>query len=276
MLFRGHFECLVSILSLERTYLKKTLFDQILREKNQSRIKNMDVKHGSLVSSVYQDNDTVNRFENFIIRVQNLFDQYARDIIDKYRQILMQQDANKRTPLHYGAMSKFTKCYKALEAMLSIDVDEIVAQGFDFVHLFQQVQDLDTKEEARFDPRKYKNVLEEFKHLLNPIDYKRVVNQFKTDARAMLKQALNIQDVNYHTPLHISSYFGDFKSSRLFVEKGADAASDANAEAPLNIGKNKFARDVLQSLNDAAKTGNDKDLNYLVNCGEDINSKSSI
>ena len=153
MLFRGHFECLVSILSLERTYLKKTLFDQILREKNQSRIKNMDVKHGSLVSSVYQDNDTVNRFENFIIRVQNLFDQYARDIIDKYRQILMQQDVNKRTALHYGAMSKFTKCYKALEAMLSIDVDEIVAQGFDFVHLYQQVQDQDTKEEARFDPR---------------------------------------------------------------------------------------------------------------------------
>ena len=27
MIYRGHYECLVAILSLERTYLKKTLFD---------------------------------------------------------------------------------------------------------------------------------------------------------------------------------------------------------------------------------------------------------
>ena len=31
-----------------------------------------------------------------------------------------------------------------------------------FVHLFWQVQDLDCPEDARFDPRKYKNVLAEF------------------------------------------------------------------------------------------------------------------
>jgi ankyrin repeat protein len=56
---------------------------------------------------------------------------------------------------------------------------------------------------------------------------------------------LNIQDSNYHTPLHISSYFGDFKASRLFTLHGADPASEANAEAPLKIAKDKFTRDVL-------------------------------
>lgn len=75
------------MLSLERVYLKKTLFDQLLAEKNNSRLKNMDVKHGELDQSLYKDADLVNRFENFIIRVANMFESYARDIVEKYRQI---------------------------------------------------------------------------------------------------------------------------------------------------------------------------------------------
>ena len=89
-------------------------------------------------------------------------------------------------------MSKFTKCYKALEAMLAVELDEIRAPGFDFCKLFSTVQDLDTKEEARFDPRKYKNVLEEFKHLLHPSDFKRVTSEFRANARHLLKEILNI------------------------------------------------------------------------------------
>jgi ankyrin repeat protein len=82
--------------------------------------------------------------------------------------------------------------------------------------------------------------------------------------------------MNYHTPLHIASYFGDFKQSRLFTHLGADPASKANDEAPLKVGKDKFTRDVLQSLNEAASTTNTEDLEYLVNCGEKIDSRSSI
>jgi ankyrin repeat protein len=45
---------------------------------------------------------------------------------------------------------------------------------------------------------------------------------------------------------------------------------------PLEIGKDKFARNVLQNLNDAATEANDKDVNYLVNCGENIDNRHSI
>lgn len=55
MCYRGNYECLSAILSLERVYLKKTLFDQLLAEKNHSRLKNMDVKHGALDQSLYKD-----------------------------------------------------------------------------------------------------------------------------------------------------------------------------------------------------------------------------
>jgi hypothetical protein len=45
--------------------------------------------------------------------------------------------------------------------------------------------------------------------------------------------------------LHVSSYFGDFKASRIFTHYGANTASAANAEAPLEVGKDKFSRSVL-------------------------------
>jgi len=45
--------------------------------------------------------------------------------------------------------------------------------------------------------------------------------------------------------LHISSYFGDFKSSRLFTSLGASTNSPADAETPLEVAKDKFARNVL-------------------------------
>jgi ankyrin repeat protein len=54
---------------------------------------------------------------------------------------------------------------------------------------------------------------------------------------------LNHQDKNDHTPLHIASYFGDFKAERFMCNLGAEKK---NFEVrPLEMGKDKFARGVL-------------------------------
>lgn len=133
--YRGNYECVIAILNIERVFLKKTLFDQINREKSKYRFKNMDIKHGKLVSTVFHDADTIKRHEEFNIRIQNLFEQYARDLINRLRSILCQQDSNMRNPIHYAAMSKFTKCFKCIEALLNIHIDEV--EGYDqFLHLF--------------------------------------------------------------------------------------------------------------------------------------------
>jgi len=42
---------------------------------------------------------------------------------------------HKRNPIHYGAMSKYTKCYKTLEAVLTLDID-VVACSDKFLALF--------------------------------------------------------------------------------------------------------------------------------------------
>lgn len=75
-------------------------------------------------------------------------------------------------------MSKYTKCYKTLEAILNINID-LVPGTEDFLTLFFQIQELESKEDMKFDPRKYKSVLGEFKHLLSPNDYNRIIKEFK-------------------------------------------------------------------------------------------------
>ena len=85
MCYRGNVQCCLAMLNLERVYLKKTLFDQLLRAKNEYRLKSMDVKHGALASSIYLDADLMRRFEEFIIKVQLLFQKYSEDILARYR-----------------------------------------------------------------------------------------------------------------------------------------------------------------------------------------------
>jgi hypothetical protein len=45
--------------------------------------------------------------------------------------------------------------------------------------------------------------------------------------------------------LHVASFFGDFKASRLLIKKGAEPQSAAFVERPLNVSKDKFTRNVL-------------------------------
>ena len=42
-----------------------------------------------------------------------------------------------------------------------------------------------------FDPRKYRSVLDEFKHLLHPAEYRRIMGEFKRSSKELLRDILN-------------------------------------------------------------------------------------
>lgn len=60
------------------------------------------------------------------------------------------------------------------------------------------------------------------------------------------------------------------------TSKGAEPSSAGYAVRPLEVGKDKFTRSVLQNLNKAATEGNTKDVRFLVNCGNNIDKRLSI
>lgn len=171
-------------------------------------------------------------------------------------------------------MAKGTNSLKTLEAILDIDIDRV--PGFNsFYELFTQVQGFELPEET-FDPRRSANVLTEFKQLMRPDEFNFICKEFRQKVKLLLKEVLNQQDANMQSPLHISSYFGVFKVSNVLKLKGAEPTSAAFAERPLNVSKDKYTRNVIQNLNMAAGQANERDILYLVNCGNKIDDRKSI
>lgn len=204
-----------------------------------------------------------------------LLEQYSSDVLKRYRDILTFQDEKyRRNPIHYAAMAKGTNSLKTIEAMLDIDIDRV--PGFDsFFSLFRDLQGFEMPEET-FDPRRSASVLAEFKQLMRPAEFNSICSEFRQKVKMLLKEVLNQQDCNMQSPLHISSYFGVFKVSNVLKNKGAEPTSAAFAERPLNVSKDKYTRNVIQNLNQAAGQSNPRDIQYLVNCGDKIDDRKSI
>jgi len=51
-------------------------------------MKTMDIKQGALTKTVAFDADTIKRHQEFDLRLYSLFDQYAKDVVARYREIL--------------------------------------------------------------------------------------------------------------------------------------------------------------------------------------------
>ena len=254
--YRGNYDTLMTILNYERVCLKKVIADELTSIKKRFGFKNLDIKHGHLVSTCYHDADTVRRHSDFNMRANALFERYANSIIERYRQILIQQDQNGRGPLHYAAMSKFTKSYRCVQGLLDIDVSGEPDYEY-FLRNYFEIGALDSPDGTTpFDPRKSSLLIKEFEHLLEPREYNNIIKDFKIRIRALTKEALNLQDSNQFTPLHIASYYGDFKASRYMVDMGADPVHANYRERPLEVSRDKFSRSVLQNLNDAAHESN--------------------
>jgi hypothetical protein len=179
MCYKGNYESVICALNLERAYLKKILYDNLCKEKKHYRFKAMDIKNGKLVETIFHDQETIAKHEEFNLRVQGLFESYARQIINQLTQILSHQDKQRCNPIHYAAMSKFTKSFKCIEALLNVDIDMV--EGYDqFLSYFSSLQMVETSDDRKFDPRKYKNILNEFKHLMSKREYNLIVRDFKS------------------------------------------------------------------------------------------------
>lgn len=86
------------------------------------------------------------------------------------REILSHQDHKyKRNPVHYACMSKYSNCFKTLEMLLDLRLDEVPAQD-QFIVLFRKLQIFEIPEET-FDPRRCMGVLGELKKFMRLKDF---------------------------------------------------------------------------------------------------------
>lgn len=67
-------------------------------------------------------------------------------------------DKHGRNALHYGAMSKWTKCFKTIQGLIEISYNEPLDR--DFVRLMAEIEQLEVKENRHFDPRKSNHIVQ--------------------------------------------------------------------------------------------------------------------
>ena len=176
LLYRGNYDVLVTMMNYERVCLKKVIFDELQSEKKRFKFKNLDIKQGHLVSTVYHDAETIKRHIDFNLRAIAVFEKYSEHIKARYSEILLSQDRYLRNPLHYAAMSKFTSCSRCLHALLNIKIDDEPDYTF-FEHLYFEIAALDRADKTTpIDPRKSAQLMHEFEHLLDRREFKRISN----------------------------------------------------------------------------------------------------
>lgn len=86
-----------------------------------------DIKHGELTGNGFPNEDTINRYQDFMSSMEHLAAHTFQEYLKFYRQVLNQQDNNGRSPIHYAVFEK------SIRDVLNINLEE--EQGFDeFIH----------------------------------------------------------------------------------------------------------------------------------------------
>lgn len=249
---------------------KEKLHYDILNMKRTYGFKNIDVKQGKLIKSGYINKRVQSSFIDFIASIESLAINTYQDYLHFYRQVLTQQDADGRNPLHFSTFEKL------IMSLLNFGIDN--DEDFDvFNYDCQQLKFLEHESIKNLDPRKHFDVLSEFKHFLAPATYKKIYKNYLKEKKELIKEVLNTQDINDQTPLHIVSRRGNYVLVRFFLRLGADPnIRDNQRHNAIDIAKNKYVRQALTNLNEEAEKGNEMNITKLVEEGENINERMSI
>ena len=276
--YRGHPKLSGLLLNFIRYQKKMEILKLIDIEKQNSGFSNLDIVKGKLSRAVRLNEENLENFKNLQENIEKLAHKLIDDFFGDIMEGLKCQDKNLQTPFHLAAMSKFPLCHKFIYQILDFEFFKLDESWKNFLELFLELQRLETKaERMNQDPRKCLRLERELISLLGENSIKELNNYYKEMKRDLMKELINMQDNNGDSILHISEFHGDFKIvSRLVFYGGNKKLKNNLGELPVDLAKDNFVRKELTNLNKAAKNSDEKNIDELINYGEDINRKISI
>ena len=272
--YRGNHRSLSLVLNYKRHELRQQLFEDLKSIKVSHGMKSMTITGSNLkvlTASLEADLEIKKQKTLFDVDLEAALRRYYVSVVDSLRQAC-EPDRHQRNPLHYGAMARFTWCYKCVEMMLEV---EKLPGLQDFLQVAKDIQDLEWRQDRQMDPKKYLLILKDVQSTLPKVLFRKRLYEFHQELTSALKLVLNSHDSNVHTPLHIAAYVGQYNCVRLFIDKGADKNHKGSSGTALSMAGTKLVMRYLTSLEESASKGDTESYKHLINSGYSANESKN-
>ena len=277
--YKGNWTILNILLNFISYKIKMKYLNVIEKAKINFGFGNLDIAKGKLSKAVHITKKVLKNFNDLQKTVKNECNKMIEEFFGEIKTGLKSKDKEGQNPLHFAAMSKFSLCQKVLSEILEFNFVRLKKENFEeFLTLFFEIQKLEVKKErTNEDPRRIFRLERELVILLGEEIINDLDKKFITEKKIFFKDLINSQDSNGNSILHISSFFGDYRIvKKLLLFGGNKKLTNDFGNLPIDLAKDNFVRKVLTNLNKAANESDQKNINELINFGEDINEKISI
>lgn len=274
--YRGETKILELIFNYERMTIKLASLEEIETIKRSFGFSKLDIVKGELSRAVNKTEQTIKKFDSFVTKLKQSWEGTINATLSNFGRAFKQTDKEGRNPLHYAAMSNFSLCYQIVNLVLDYNFFDL--NGWEeFLEVYKDIQAVEVKEHRLFDPRKSLRMEREIQNLLGEKELTRLRKIFENGKRKLLKEIINMQDHNGDSVLHVSSYHGDYRIVHKLLSCGGDPMlQNDQGKIPVDLAKDNKVRNVMTSLNKAAKNGDSVFMKELVHFGHDINKKLTI
>jgi len=202
--------------------------------------------------------------------VEKTFKENYLDQLELFQQrAIVGVDELNRNPLHYSAMSKYTRCNLATKLLLINEFDKI--EGYEeFEALWDELQLLELTADKREETKSALQVLDLMRNILSEGVFDGLVKDYKKKIRQIQRKVINAQDNDGYTPMHLSSFYGDFLTVQFLLRLGGNEhIKDIKDNKPvIDYASNNQVRRVLLDLKEAARRGDVQSFDTLLNSEE--------
>lgn len=276
--YKGNFQILNILLNFISYKIKMKYLNKIECDKIKFGFNKLDIQKGKLSKAVHITKKILKNFDDLQKTIKNECFCMIEEYFDFIKKGLI-KDKDGQNPFHLVSMSKFSLCSKVLNEILDFDFINLKKENFEeFLKLFFEIQKLEVKKERlNEDPRRIFRLESELIILLGENIIKDLDKKFNTEKKIFFKNLINSPDSNGNSILHISSFFGDYRIVKKLLKFGGNKKQTNDyGNLPIDLAKDNFVRKVLTNLNKAANESDQKNINELINFGEDLNEKQSI